>query len=162
MFDISIGRRILKKDINESEIGLPAYSANVFKSFGYIEKDLLKDFSMYSVIWGIDGDWMVNCIEPNIPFYPTDHCGVLRVNSDEINSVFLAELLHKEGKRVRFSRSNRVSMEAIKGLRLSMPSLDLQKEYAKTVVESKQIIASAQTIIDKAKDKKAEIVRKYL
>ncbi len=43
-----------------------------------------------------------------------------------------------------------------------MPSLDLQKEYAKTVVESKQIIASAQTIIDKAKDKKAEIVRKYL
>lgn len=162
IFDVSIGRRILKKEINENGIGLPAYSANVFEPFGYIEKDLLKDFSKPSVIWGIDGDWMVNYIAQNKPFYPTDHCGVLRVNSKDINSIFLAKALEKEGQRVRFSRSNRASMEAIKGLRINLPVIDLQNEYADLVTNLEKTIATAQAIIDSAKDKKAEIVRKYL
>ncbi|APA83347.1 N-6 DNA methylase [Francisella tularensis] len=162
IFDISIGRRILKKEINENSIGLPAYSANVFEPFGYIEKDLLKDFSKPSVIWGIDGDWMVNYIEQNKPFYPTDHCGVLRVNSKDINSIFLAKALEKEGQRVRFSRSNRASMEAIKGLRINLPVIDLQSEYADLVTNLEKTIVAAQATIDRAKDKKAEIVKKYL
>ncbi len=33
---------------------------------------------------GIDGDWMVNYLPPNKPFYPTDHCGILQVLTDDV------------------------------------------------------------------------------
>jgi hypothetical protein len=76
-FELSTGKRVLKEDINNNGIGVPVYSANVFEPFGSIDKELISDFSVSSVLWGIDGDWLVNYVSENEPFYPTDYCGVL-------------------------------------------------------------------------------------
>ena len=86
LFEVSIGRRVLAKDVTQDiNSGIPVYSANVLKPFGYINKELLENFDEGSILWGIDGDWMVNTIKPNIPFYPTDHCGIIRVKSKDLN-----------------------------------------------------------------------------
>lgn len=66
IFEISIGRRVLNTEASP-EYTTPVYSANVFEPFGMIDKLLTTDFSKDSVIWGIDGDWMVNTIPANEP-----------------------------------------------------------------------------------------------
>lgn len=70
-----IGNRILQNELTEKEI--PVYSANVFEPVGNIDKNLLENFDREYIIWGIDGDWMVNILSKNYPFYLTDHCGVM-------------------------------------------------------------------------------------
>ena len=70
-----------------------------FEHFGFINEEFIKDFSKPSVLWGIDGSWMVNYIPENTPFYPTDHCGVIRVNNKEIHPKYLAWVLNLEGKK---------------------------------------------------------------
>ena len=108
IFEISIGRRILNSEVSP-EFTVPVYSANVFEPFGMIDRLLLTDFSKDSVLWGIDGDWMVNMIPSNTPFYPTDHCGVLRIKTDDVLPKYMTYLLQKEGERVGFNRSYRMS-----------------------------------------------------
>ena len=76
VFDLQIGNRVLDTElVTGAEI--PVYSANVLEEFGFIDKEILSDYSRDSIIWGIDGNWMVNVIPANSKFYPTDHCGVL-------------------------------------------------------------------------------------
>ena len=132
-FYISIGKRVLNKEL--TEYGIPVYSANVFEPFGFIDKDILQDFSKPSVIWGIDGDWMVNSIPQNVPFYPTDHIGVIRLNTDKINYRYLAYKLQKEGEHEGFSRSYRASINQIKKISISVPSIDKQNEAIKRIEE---------------------------
>jgi type I restriction enzyme M protein len=64
IFDVSIGKRVIEANLNEKGT-IPVYSANVFEPLGYIDKYLITDFSTPSVLWGIDGDWMVNYIPVN-------------------------------------------------------------------------------------------------
>lgn len=59
IFEVKIGKRVLKSEVSNNG-KYPIYSANVFEPFGFINKELLTDFSIPSVLWGIDGDWMVN------------------------------------------------------------------------------------------------------
>ena len=127
IFEISIGRRVLSNEIIDDS-DYPVYSANVFEPFGRINKLIINDFSRPSIIWGIDGDWMVNLIEENQPFYPTDHCGVIRIKTDDILPKYLMITLQVEGEHERFSRSNRASTSRIKNLSLFIPSLDVQKK----------------------------------
>jgi hypothetical protein len=56
---MSIGKRIVNTQLI---LGgkIPVYSANVFELFGHINELLITDFSVPSVLWGIDGDWQVN------------------------------------------------------------------------------------------------------
>ena len=77
-FETSIGKRILNKQL-VADGSVPVYSANVIEPFGYIDELLITDFSVPSVLWGIDGDWMTNYMPENIEFYPTDHCGFIRL-----------------------------------------------------------------------------------
>ena len=56
---------------------------------------------------------MVNIIPANKPFYPTDHCGVLRIKTDDIIPKYMALALQVEGEFERFSRSNRASTQRI-------------------------------------------------
>ncbi len=92
IFQVSIGKRVLKNEFVENG-KIPVYSANVIEPFGNIDKLLIEDFSKPSVLWGIDGDWMVNHLPKDYPFYPTDHCGVLRVKDNSINEKYLAFIL---------------------------------------------------------------------
>ena len=126
-FSLSIGNRVLSEEIQEDGL-YPVYSANVFEEFGRINKQNLSDFSKPSILWGIDGDWMVNCIPANQPFYPTDHCGVLRVNTDKILPEYLAIALKVEGDHERFSRTNRASTQRIRNLSIQVPDIETQRQ----------------------------------
>lgn len=163
LFDIFIGKRLLKNEVNENKKGIPIYSANVLQPFGYIDKELISDFSKDSILWGIDGDWMVNIIPAGNPFYPTDHCGVIRIKTGaNINARYLALALEKEGQRVRFSRSNRAKTEAIKGLRIVLPTIEKQNEIASMAEKAEHVINAANVIIAAAPAQKQAILQKYL
>ena len=88
IFETGIGRRVLKSELTEGK-GINIYSANVCSVFGKIDKEILDDYSRPSILWGIDGDWMVNIIDANKKFYPTDHCGYIRILIDDIIPEFL-------------------------------------------------------------------------
>ncbi len=163
LFDIFIGKRVLKSEITPDASGTPVYSANVLQPFGYTANQFLDDYSTDSILWGIDGDWMVNIIPAGTAFYPTDHCGVIRVKQGSgISPRYLAMALEEEGKRVRFSRSNRAKTEAIKSLKLRLPSPDLQARVTAAAVAAEQTIAAAQATIDAAPAQRQVILQKYL
>ena len=156
-FDVSIGNRVLSTEIvDDGEI--PVYSANVFEEFGRINKRNLTDFSKPSVIWGIDGDWMVNFIPANVPFYPTDHCGVLRTNTDKIIPEYLAFVLRVEGELENFSRVKRASIQRVKSLRVQIPPLDVQK---KIVDDFNALDAQIDSCDETIKSLDADIQKKF-
>lgn len=162
IFEVSIGKRVVANEIEQTENGIPVYSANVFEPFGFINKDLLKDFDRSSVIWGIDGDWMVNYIKENKPFYPTDHCGILRVKGSDINPRYLTWLLDKAGQEVHFSRNHRASIDRIKGLSVKVPTIQVQNKLVTQIEKLEQKIKKAQKIIEKIPQEKQQILDKYL
>ena len=131
-FSLEIGRRVLSTEIIDGG-KYPVISANVNDVFGYIDKELISDFSRPSVLWGIDGDWLVCYRQENEPFYPTDHCGYLRVLTKDINARYMAWLLEQEGKRVKFSRSYRSSIDRVEGLSVEVPDIKNQNEAVQKV-----------------------------
>ena len=112
---------------------IPVFSANVFEPFGYVNKLLIEDFSSDSILWGIDGDWMVNCYAKEQPFYPTDHCGVLRVLTDKVNPRYMAHVLETEGSKMKFSRSYRASIDRVEGISFTVPDIDVQNTAVEKV-----------------------------
>ena len=144
------------------EYSIPVYSANVFGPFGMIDKLLITDFSKDSVIWGIDGDWMVNTIPANEPFYPTDHCGVLRIKTDDVLPKYMAYLLQKEGERVGFSRTYRASIDRIESLMVNVAPIEEQRQAVAQVEQYEAEIAKAQAVMASCPQRKKDILDKYL
>lgn len=161
-FDVSIGKRVLKRQLSKDNLGIPVYSANVFKPFGLINDSLLKNYNLPSVIWGIDGDWMVNLIPKNSPFYPTDHCGVIRIKSELIDPKYFAWSLKKEGEKINFSRTNRASMDSIKNLSIKVPPLNKIKEISAQVLKIETEISHCLKFIDEYEVYKFDLLSKYL
>ena len=87
-------------------------------------------------MWGIDGDWMVGYIPKDIPFYPTDHCGVIRVLSNKIDTYYLSLVLEQVGVLHGFSRTYRASTERISSVQIPLPPHEVQQ---KIVEECKKI-----------------------
>ena len=160
-FEVKIGKRVLKSEI-KSKGKYPVYSANVFKPFGYIEKELLTNFTKPFVVWGIDGDWMVNTIPVHTPFYPTDHCGYMRVLKPIIEIKYLAFVLNKAGNELEFSRNKRASIDRIEGIKIPLPSLISQQ---KTVAEIEKLeikINALEKQIAEIPKLKTTVLKKYL
>ena len=151
-FDLSIGNRVLSDEVVENG-SIPIYSANVFKEFGRINKQNITDFSLPSIIWGIDGDWMVNIIPADTPFYPTDHCGVLRIKTSDIIPKYMALALQVEGEFERFSRSNRASTRRISNLIIQIPSVTEQQKIVDEIEAIDKKIAAEQAIISEQSEK---------
>lgn len=149
IFETGIGRRVLKSELTEGK-GINIYSANVCSVFGKIDKEILDDYSRPSILWGIDGDWMVNIIDANKKFYPTDHCGYIRILIDDIIPEFLAMALEAEGKLEKFSRANRASTDRIRKISVFVPE---------DINEQKRILNEINS--EKSKKKKEELIRKY-
>ena len=145
-FDLSIGNRVLSDEVVENG-SIPIYSANVFEEFGRIDKQNITDFSVPSILWGIDGDWMVNIMPADKPFYPTDHCGVLRIKTDDILPKYMALALQVEGDFERFSRSNRASTQRIANLIIQVPSVSEQQKIVDEIETIEKRIADEQAII---------------
>lgn len=155
-----IGKRVLNRELTEE--GIPVYSANVFEPFGMIDQDIIKDFSKPSVLWGIDGDWMVNSIPANIPFYPTDHAGILRINTNKIHYRYLAYKLEQEGIREGFSRSHRASIGQISKISVTVPTIEQQNKAVSRIEEIEKLITQEEIIIARIQEKKVEVLNSYL
>jgi type I restriction-modification system DNA methylase subunit/restriction endonuclease S subunit len=162
LFSISIGRRVLKSEIVEEGV-FDVFSANVFEPFGKTNHSVLSDFSKPSILWGIDGDWMVNYRESNKPFNPTDHCGVIRVLDESvINPRYLVYPLLKAGEVERFSRANRASTERIKALTIMVPDIEIQDDVAEKVIALDNKLLNLYEVLKKNTKKKQEVLDKYL
>lgn len=131
VFKLSIGKRVLRTELTDK--GIPVYSANVFEPIGNIDKKLIDSFENEYIIWGIDGDWMVNILPKKYEFYPTDHCGTLLVDEEVINPRYMAYLLEKEGIHKGFSRTFRASLDRIKSINIAVPNIELQNKKMEEV-----------------------------
>lgn len=121
LFEISIGNRILKKDFVESAGTIPAYSANVFKPFAYVEKSNIDDFSFPCVIWGIDGNFEFNVINSGEKFATTDHCGKITIKNSQLNPYYLAFMLEQTKHVYGFDRGLRASLTNMRKVEISIP-----------------------------------------
>lgn len=160
VFSLSIGKRVLQNELTEN--GIPVYSANVFEPVGNIDKYLINDFNKPFILWGIDGDWMVNILPKEYEFYPTDHCGVMTVDERKINPRYMAYLLEKEGKAIGFSRSHRASIDRIKSINISVPNIEIQNKEMKKVYDLEEKIAGLKLSQLNLNDEISEVLNKYL
>jgi type I restriction enzyme M protein len=161
IFEVTIGKRVLKSEFVHNG-RIPVYSANVIEPFGNINKLLIDDFNKPSVLWGIDGDWMVSYVPEGYPFYPTDHCGVLRVKNNLVNEKYLAFVLEKEGKAFGFSRTKRASIDRIKGIKISVPTLSEQEKTVSEIEKIETQIEALEKEIAEIPKQKEAILKKWL
>ncbi|OIU41619.1 restriction endonuclease subunit S [Campylobacter jejuni] len=161
IFKLSIGKRVLNNELLENG-QIPVYSANVLEVFGFVNKEILQDYDNDSVLWGIDGDWMVGFIPKNKKFYPTDHCGVLRVDDTKINAKYISFILNEAGKKQGFSRKLRASIDRIKALRVKLPSLEFQDQIADIIDKIEKKINEYKIELDRLEKEKEKILQKYL
>jgi type I restriction enzyme M protein len=160
-FSVAIGKRVLDKEL-VSDGSIPVYSANVAAPFGFIDKLLITDFSAPSVLWGIDGDWMTSYLPSDMPFYPTDHCGVLRCKTSEVNPRYLAHLLEVEGGKMGFSRSYRASIDRVQGITFTVPDISIQNNAMSKVADYEMAIKELEGSLEKIASRRSEIIRKAL
>ena len=104
---------------------------------------MITDFSVPSVLWGIDGDWMTAYMPENIEFYPTDHCGVLRCKTPQVNPRYMVHVLEKEGQKIGFSRSLRASIDRVQVITFTVPDREAQDE---TVAKVNELEAKSQKL----------------
>ena len=141
---------------------IPVYSANVKAPFGYVDKLLIDDFSVDSVLWGIDGDWMVSYMPKETPFYPTDHCGVLRILTNQVNPRYMVRILEDEGRQTGFSRSYRASIDRVESISFSVPDIDVQNKAMEEVLKLEKQIKDAEESLKALSKKRIDIVQRYI
>ena len=154
-FELSIGKRILKKDIYNSKGLIPIFSANVKEPIGVHSNSIIQDFNSNFVLWGIDGDFEFNVVEKNKPFYPTDHCGVIRIKNDEILPEYLMLQLEKCKKHYGFDRGLRSSIKNMKEVVINIPfnsknNIDREKQIE--VIEKYQFVIELKESIETYKE----------
>ena len=72
---------------------------------------------------------MVNTLDKNIPFYPTDHCGVLRLKDNtKLLENYVAYALKKQGTDISsFSKGDKISVKVINIRKDGKVEFDLAK-----------------------------------
>ena len=160
-FDIFIGKRVLNKQLS-STAEIPVFSANVKEPFGYISELFIEDFTVPSVLWGIDGDWMTAYMPENIKFYPTDHCGVLRCKTPEVNPRYLTHVLEREGRKAGFSRAYRASIDRIQGISFFIADRKTQDEIIGQIEKLEKKILPLESNAKELTKKINESLRHYL
>ncbi len=145
-FELSIGKRVLKKDYIVPKGNIPVYSANVFIPFVYSDASNISDWSKPYVIWGIDGDFSFNVFPKGEKFASTDHCGVIQIKNDKINPYYLAYTLEEAKHLYGFDRGLRASLTNMKSIRISIPvdengefDVIAQEKIAESLLGMKQI-----------------------
>lgn len=163
LFTLAIGKRVLNSELIPGG-KIPVYSANVREPFGYVDELLrgFEDFGSDSILWGIDGDFMVSFMERGREFYPTDHCGVLRVITDGVHPRYMARILEREGTRLGFSRNFRASLDRIGGIKFGVPDIDSQVTAMNDVMNLEREISRALMSLKGLEGKKESVLKKYL
>ncbi|WP_121756517.1 restriction endonuclease subunit S [Helicobacter felis] len=160
-FHLSIGKRVLDSELNPQGT-IPVYSANVSKPFGYVNHELLEDYNSDCVLWGIDGDWMTAYMPKETPFYPTDHCGVLRPLDANIKAQILRYALHQVGQEKGFCRNLRASLQRVRDLKIPLPPLPAQEQIVSVLTQIEQEIARLDAEIATLQGQEQEILKEFL
>ncbi|ULB35992.1 restriction endonuclease subunit S [Proteiniphilum propionicum] len=92
-------------------------------------------------------------------FYPTDHCGVIRLKNTSISLYYLAMELNEIGKRNKFSRTFRASTGRIKQLRIEIPNEATRVDFDKYVVNINNEIKKLKEELLKTELKINEVIR---
>lgn len=121
LFDLSIGKRVLKKDFQIPKGNIPVYSANVFEPFVYSNTSNITDYQCPYIIWGIDGHFEFNVVGMGNPFATTDHCGTIKILSPNIDPFFLAYILKETSHIYGFDRGLRASLTNMKNVKINIP-----------------------------------------
>lgn len=154
LFELRIGKRVLKKDCVEE--GIPCISANVHDVFGYVsESSLMEHFETPSLTWGIDGIFDWHLIPSHWPFHPTDHCGVLRVLDAGIDPAYLHYALRETRSRHGFDRTYRANLENVAKVAVEIP-VDEDEQFD---LQGQREIAAAYGEIRDAKDQATSLLR---
>ncbi len=161
IFELKIGKRVLDSELH-AQGKIPVYSANVLKPFGFINKELLENYDKESVLWGIDGDWIVGFMPKNTPFYPTDHCGVLSVKEDKGKAKIVQFALENEGAKFGFSRTLRASIERVEGLKIPLPPLKEQEKISSCIEKLETQISHLNSMLLNLETQKTNIIKGYL
>lgn len=161
IFELKIGKRVLDSELH-TQGKIPVYSANVLKPFGFINKELLENYDKESVLWGIDGDWMVGFMPKNTPFYPTDHCGVLSVKEDKGKAKIVQFALENEGAKFGFSRTLRASIERVEGLKIPLPPLKEQEKISSCIEKLETQISHLNSMLLNLETQKTHIIERHL
>ncbi len=120
-FELILGKRVLRKDVNGPGWTVPVYSANVFTPMGLIEKGIITDFSKPTLLWGIDGNFEFSLIPPGNAFSITDHCGAIRILDDTILPEYLLCVLYRQREEANLDRSFRANLANMRRLVIPVP-----------------------------------------
>jgi len=127
LFELFIGKRLLKRDLIKINGTLPIYSANIFKHISFHNKSNISDFNNDFVIWGIDGDFEFNYIKKGEKFVTTDHCGAIRIKNANILPEYLISQLYSVKHKYGFDRALRASLKNMKSIEIELPIDDKGK-----------------------------------
>ncbi len=165
-FNLAIGTRLLKRDLfidrNNSRAIIPAYSANVFEPFGYVEKSNITKFTNPYVLWGIDGNFDLAYKAQGEVFASTDHCGTIEILDPNINSEYLLFALYLKKYEYGFDRGLRSNLVNISRVEIDIPineKGEFDSELQKEIVKDNKDIYNLQ---NKIKDIQTKIINAEL
>lgn len=132
-FEISIGKRVTKKQVYNSKGQIPIYSANVFKPFGYLTTSNLNNFEHDYVLWGIDGNFEFNIKRKGEKFGTTDHCGTIKIMNSNIMPEYILYQLNLKKHELGFDRTLRASLSNMELVTVNIPftkndKIDIKKQ----------------------------------
>ncbi len=156
-FEVSIGKRILKKQVFYSKGNVPIYSSNVYKPFGFLDdsNESITDFTHDYVLWGIDGNFEFSVKRKGELFAITDHCGAIKILEPSILPEYLAYQLRVKKYEMGFDRTLRASLANIRTIIVDMPTnehggfdKEAQLEVTRADALLREIRVSIQSQID--------------
>ena len=132
---------------------------NVLKALGFSQSDstFTKHFEKHNCEIQVDFSG-----ETNTPFYPTDHCGVLRLKTEHVLPKYMAHLLKKAGEKAGFKRSYRASIDRIKSLTVQAAPIEEQRIALQKIETYEAAITAAKSVLSVCAGKKKMILEKWL
>jgi len=163
-FRMSIGERVLKKDLRTTGGKVPLYSANVEvgKEHGWIKKSNIENFSRPSLLWSIDSDFNMTVRNAGDVFGTTDHAGRLEILDSNLDPAYCqAAIVYGYGRTYGFDRVMRPSITRMKKVTLRVPvkadgtfDLEAQCDLAKEFVAIQEAVRAASESLETIKDLK--------
>ena len=126
-FEVSIGERVKREQVYDSDGDIPIYSANVFKPLGFLNHSNLDDFDHDYVLWGIDGNFDFNVKRKGDVFGTTDHCGTIKILDGDVLPEYLTYQLELKKYELGFDRTLRASSSNMLRVNVDVPFTDDEK-----------------------------------
>lgn len=127
LFELGIGKRVLKKDIYQKQTSIPLFSANVRKPFGCVDSPNAGNLSNGGVLWSIDSDFDCVGVSPGQVYSITDHCGQAKILVEGIEPRYLARQIRQAGNDMGLNRDYRASLNTMADIEFELPITDSGK-----------------------------------